>query len=169
MGSNVMLDIETFDTRKTAMVVSLAAIHFDTDGNATKEFVAWLDLKQQLQCGRTMSPDTIMWWLRQDDAARQHLQEGPVLPVANVIAKLALFCAHTPVWSHSTFDFAIVEDLAATFNVEWLPYKQSRCVRTVLNLADVKPEHAVSAHNPLEDCKAQARDVAKALRKIKNV
>jgi hypothetical protein len=150
------------------MVVSLAAIHFDLDGNPTKEFEACLNLEQQLQCGRTMSPDTILWWLRQDDAARKHLQAVNPQNVREVLSGLALFCGHTPVWSHSTFDFAIVEDLAAVFNVKWLPYKQSRCVRTVLNLADVKPEPVVGAHNPLEDCKAQAKDVARALRKIKN-
>lgn len=166
---NIMLDLETFDTRKSAMVVSLAAIKFDEDGGVADCIVAWPNLRDQQHFGRTMSPDTVMWWLKQDEAARKHLQAGRTEPVDVILNTLRQFCGNNPVWSHSTFDFAIMEDLAASFGTLWLPYKQARCVRTVLSLADVTPEPVVDAHNPLSDCIAQARDVAKALRKIKNV
>lgn len=69
MTRDIMLDLETLDTRPSAVIVSIGAVEFDTNGpNPLREFYRVLQLPPQLSRGRTECPETLAWWSRQSEA-----------------------------------------------------------------------------------------------------
>lgn len=160
---NIMLDIETLDTAHSAVVLSIGAVKFN-DFEVGGKFYETIDLKDQALHGRTMSVDTISWWMGQSDAARQAvLKTG--LPGNEVLKKLALFMSDKEykVWGNGAmFDNVIILDMYKAYGIgrPW-SYKNDRCYRTVLaehtsrnpRFTNVKYG---TAHNALDDAISQA-------------
>ena len=156
---HTMIDIETLDTKPSAVVVSIAAAHFDPakpDGVSTAEY--WtLQIGPQLQQERTISEGTLLFWMKQDSEVQQNtfLQKENVNPM-KALVELSAYIGDTPVWGNGVgFDNVILHDLSEQFlgKHAWLHWND-RCFRTFKNLFDpegkLKPER-VGKHDARAD------------------
>lgn len=73
------LDVETLGTGHDAVIVSAAFLVFDFNEQKTFEdyvndaLYVKFSIKEQKEKGRTIDPDTLDWWKRQDDVVRREL------------------------------------------------------------------------------------------------
>lgn len=176
MLGHIMLDLETLDTEKSAVVLSIGAVAFDPHTNATGErFYVELtdDLLMQQRAGRTISANTVKWWLQQDVLARRVFATPPAEGVSRSTTYdgLVLFGGFVErngghdgakIWGNGAdFDNAILGDLYKTFDVyqPW-NYGSNRCYRTLKNLGfgPRAPVHRSGVHhNALDDAITQAQ------------
>lgn len=167
---HIMLDIETLATAQKAVVVSLGAVAFDPHSEELGErfYVEFADLAFQQQMGRILDADTVSWWMRQSDEAKQLFveKESPErLNTATALVAFGHFIArnggkNAEIWGNgSDFDNVIVGSLYDDFCMPkpW-SYSRNRCYRTMRACfgADVpRTRHGVH-HNGLDDAITQA-------------
>lgn len=171
MTNHVMLDIETLDTKPSAVVASIGAVKFDPSTNELGKGVSWnLDMDQQLTLGRTVSANTLQFWFNQDKA----VQESTFLTLRSnpkaVLDELVSMCKDCCVWGNgASFDNVIIHSLAETYGMDssrepW-PFWMDRCFRTVVQLFD--PEKELRSDNDMRhDALADAEQQAKWLMRI---
>jgi hypothetical protein len=179
----MMFDLETLDTKPSAVVLSVGAVIWETLFNSdtnelsyrlTDRFMRVLNIKEQFVHGRTVSQPTLLWWMRQDRTAQQEAFNPIRRPVEEVLTDLRVFADRyaepeignpgiTAFWaSPATFDFPIWDDLAMSFGtyVPW-SYRQKYDVRTVVREANLSvsdhsdPTLVGIAHTPVFDCERQ--------------
>lgn len=161
---DIMLDIETLDTKPSAVVLSIAAVRFDihNEGSISDEFHAHIDIQDSLSMGRTVSGSTILWWLGQEVDARMRVAHARREPVKIVLERLAKFIkSDDRVWGNgAAFDNVIMSSLFNDAGIAqpWRFYND-RCFRTLKNMhANVTaPEFAGVQHDALDDAIHQAR------------
>lgn len=159
---NVMLDLETLDTRSSGVIVSIGAVWFDGVDRLGKEFYRVLDLSDQCKYGRTISPDTLKWWFKQSDAARAVMSAPPV-KTSQALADFVDFIGegdkYAKVWGNGAdFDNIMLGGLYDTYGVAkpW-SYSKNRCFRTLKNLIEMTPpDREGTHHNALDDARYQA-------------
>lgn len=174
-SNNVMLDIETLDTRTSAVVLSIGMCKFDpvsqTIGDRYYEVLSTIDQVEQL---RTIDQDTMQWWTTQPEAARIVLDESRDADedTHSVLIQMESWMgpdAH--VWGNGpSFDNAIVKSLFDTYGVPlpW-PFKNDRCYRTLCALSglpDLPPWKEGTPHNALDDAVHQAEWAMHCLRRV---
>ena len=160
---NVMLDIETLDTSTSAVILSIGAVKFDIEkpGVLLEAFHEHIDIDTCVASGRTMSGNTILWWLEQSEAARTKLLAATRIPLNDALLKLSTFIGRDDrVWGNgAAFDNAILADAYRKANIP-LPwrYYNDRCYRTLKNMyPDVaKPDTGGVDHDALDDAVKQA-------------
>lgn len=184
MTYELMFDLETLDTKPSAVVLSVGAVIWKmVDGfhpavmewEPVERFYRVIDIQGQLDKKRTVSQDTLLWWLQQDPTAREEAFAPVRKPALLVLDEFRYWAAQYKInafWaSPATFDFPIWEDFAMTFSkhVPWT-YRQKYDVRTVVREANysakdhvVTKELAGVPHMPVYDCEAQI-DVLTAAR-----
>jgi hypothetical protein len=75
MTVSLMIDFETLSLKENAVLLALGACTFDpATGEIGAEFYANID--PRTQHGRDISPDTVIWWLQQDEAARSKITDA---------------------------------------------------------------------------------------------
>lgn len=75
MTVNLMIDFETLGLSENAVLLSLGAVVFDpATGTLGDQFHSHID--PRLQHGREIDPSTVLWWLKQDDAARSKITDA---------------------------------------------------------------------------------------------
>lgn len=164
---HIMCDLETFDTKPSALVVSIGAVRFDPAlGTIGEKFYRVLDLQTQSDRGRTTSESTKNWWAQQSDDARAVLSA----PKTDSLVALADFYDFVAgegcdgFWGNgATFDNVIMDSLYDTFGLKppW-PFWAHRCYRTIKALyvnAHPKgylPPFKGTKHNALADAEHQA-------------
>lgn len=78
MTTNVMLGFETLGRSEKAVLLALGACTFDpATGAIDAEFYAGIDPRTQQ--GRDIDPSTVIWWLKQDQAARDKITHAVAL------------------------------------------------------------------------------------------
>ena len=177
---DLMIDFETLGLDDNCVVLSIGAVAFDRDSFDLGEpfyatFVPFLD--EQVGAGRTINPNTVMWWLQQSDEARQGLQDASGVDMFRDIGSLLsefhrLFIDGTPVpaqriWAKDPdFDVAILKSLWRSFPPIYnhpFPFKHNagRSVRTIEDIgAGVsRAPFEGTPHNALDDAIAQAKRV----------
>lgn len=165
----IMIDIETLDTRASAVVLSVAALKFQLfeDGVVLLGDQLWTPrLREQLAAGRTTSDKTIKWWGDQPQEARDHWAnpQTSVVHVYQMLDQLKTFCgSDIPVWANgAVFDVGILESLCAQFgcDIPWR-YNMVRDARTIYHdLRQRRDRHESPnwkdglfvAHDPVHDC-----------------
>jgi hypothetical protein len=74
------LDIETLGTRVDSVILSVGLCIFNLDNDEVRRYQWFLDLDVQMEAGRYIDPNTVLWWMGREEAARQdilrNLQEG---------------------------------------------------------------------------------------------
>ncbi|HEY3694103.1 3'-5' exonuclease [Phenylobacterium sp.] len=166
--NHVMVDLETFGVQPGSVIVSIGAVAFDPVSSVAGEtFYAVIDPADAQRCGLTLDAKTVLWWLGRSEAARQAL----TVPGMPMVAALHAFSAFwrrvggTRFWGHGgNFDEPLLSAAYRVCGIEppWQFY-DSRCTRTIFDLAGVKPERdGGTHHNALDDAKAQADAVARA-------
>lgn len=173
---DIMLDIETLDTRPSAVILSIGAIRFDaeTPNAFGATFHRFVDIDSNLAYGRTVSGQTIMWWLDQDVVARKRLLEGKAEPLATVLTDLAAFITpEDTVWGNgASFDNVILADAFRSCGIP-LPWRfwNDLCFRTLKKVfrAVPKPQFVGVEHDALDDATNQARHLQQIFQYQRNL
>lgn len=172
---DLMLDLETLDTRPSAVVLSIGAVMFD---RYTREigptFYVELTnhLDDQLKNGRTVSGDTIAWWMRQSPEARRVFEEKKTsherCTPMYALSMFIDFCrTHKAkfVWAKDPdFDVVILRSMFEAYGVNDLhfpfSYSKGRSCRTMEDVpgAPLSDSWPV-AHNALADAIEQAQRI----------
>ena len=174
---NVMIDLETIGNDYTGIFTTIGACVFNpltgVIGSKFYESISW---ESAVAAGRTITPDTIKWWMEQSkDATREILADGKPLDI--VLSDFTKFVPKgSKVWGNGcNFDIGKLETAYGYYNVPWKFY-DIRDVRTVCELAkglvDRKDVAFIGErHNALDDAIHQATYVSKmimAIEELKN-
>lgn len=186
----MMIDLETLDTRPKAIVLSVGAVVWETLVNGAGELEYQFmervlnrpEIDMQVAAGRTVSQSTLVWWQSKEVSAEARAEAfhgrdrcATSMICANLDAMACKYGVNHFWASPNTFDFPIMESLAEDFSVMgMLPwsYRQTYDVRTVVNEAsysarDHKAEGLVGApHTPVYDCEWQIDLLTAARNKI---
>jgi hypothetical protein len=161
---NIMLDIETFDTAPSSVMLSLAAVAFN-DTAITDEFMVNINLDESIRRGRTISASTMKFWLTHPEVLSslfinpQGIEEG--------LSKFNFWVTNNnpidEVWANGpAFDCIILGEYYRLFNrkMPW-PFYIQRDFRTIKSMGLNVPSRPANlvAHNPLHDCIYQAQVV----------
>lgn len=184
MENTIVIDIESFDTKETAVVVTLSALKFDrfntSDLDAvfkagpTNAFNVHIDITKQILIGRTISESTTSWWIKQSQEAKDSLISNDPLYSPEIAMDLfSEFISGYQLYSRGTdFDFKILASLyrALGKNVPW-KFNQVRDVRTYIDaLAETTNGYIenlnlpdwINGHNSLHDCYRDAAQMITA-------
>ena len=180
--NHIMVDIETLDTQQSAVVLSIGAVVFDPHSKALGEtfYVEFTDdLELQQSKGRTISADTVRWWMMQSDAAKvvfakrdendltikSKINVASRLSTEDGLGEFSYFVARNggkkvELWGNGAdFDNVIIGSLFDTFGLvkPWL-YGKNRCYRTMKRMfgENVPLVHQGVPHNGLDDAITQA-------------
>lgn len=169
---DVMFDLETLDTKPSAVILSLGAVKFDPrtvgiDADAPKLSLR-IDIDTQSLMGRTISESTLTWWSTQSKEAQEAAfsEEGRT-PLTEAVEQFHKFVWNSDrVWSQGSFDVNIMEHLYTSLNrpFTW-QYWQVRDSRTLFDFIDGQLDRT-KHHDAVEDAIEQAKGVQRALRKI---
>lgn len=161
---DMMVDIETLGTDPGAVVLSIGAVLFDTNGTHD-EFYREISMVSAQDAGLHIDADTLSWWLSQDESVQTVLEGGE--PLEQVLTDFADFVPESgTVWANSPkFDCLILESAFQAVEME-APWTHSdlRDYRTLRSLdCAVEVLKSGSEHNALDDARNQARLVSKTL------
>lgn len=189
-----MIDLETLDTLPSAVILSIGAVTFDPSSKTLgSKFYANTacpeSINRQLQLGRTVSGETLSWWMRQSSEAQKVFREydtsGGELN-SSLLASLELEAhdlrsgllalwkfisdnnPNTAIWSNGAdFDLPILAHAYRGMGhaPPW-PYRTARCYRTITNLG-IGPRRPAATkgvkHNALDDAINQAEHLMEVL------
>lgn len=167
---HLMTDIETVDTKPTGVILSIAMVEFDPwDSLRTRTvFMRHISMSAQVAKGRTRSGDTALWWMDQEYEAQHRMLEGQ-RGAATDLTSIADTIQHTiaaygNLWANGPdFDYAFLQNFVQQFatNPGRWPFWKHRCVRTLKNVYAQHVENVIHtvAHDPVEDCMFQIRQV----------
>lgn len=173
---NIMVDLETMGTQHNAAIVSIGAVVFDKDKGLGEEFYTAVALQSCARYGLTVTPNTIMWWLKQGQEARDAITADTAVDIKAALEAFTEFARRqgeegAVIWGNgATFDNVI---LRSAYEQTQLPapwkFWNDRCYRTLKGLyPEVKlPDRGGVHHNALDDAKYQAECAIKILRSIK--
>lgn len=160
---NLMLDIETLDNKPNSAILSVGAVYFDKSGLG-KEFYINIDLEDSIKHGFDFNADTFYWWMSQSNESQKALISDRV-KVSDALIQLKRFIIHNSDWEKlkvwgngSDFDNVI---LSNAFNkispiTPW-NFWNNRCFRTFVDVTGAERVKPTTAHNALDDAKAQAQ------------
>lgn len=164
MKPAVMIDIETFDTAATAVILSIGAVRMDMESLSVipdQVFYVEVDAQKQVQLGRTRSKDTIDWWLQQGGCPCKGEVE-----LLFALQNLADWIEpDTEIWCKGTdFDTQILGNAYKQLylQVPW-KYNAVRDCRTIFKTFKIDWPTA-NTHNALEDAKNQATQLMDILK-----
>lgn len=179
MSIQIMLDLETMGVGPDAAIVAIGACAFDPAlGTIGDRYYCIVDLADAVACGGTMDASTVLWWMRQSDAARAVLRPGAT-PIHRALADFARWLHEQlpeganedalRVWGNGAdFDCVI---LAAAYRhcsmpVPWGPYA-ARCYRTLKSMVPgIKAERVGMHHHAADDAETQARHAVRLLQAL---
>ena len=163
---HIMLDIETLGTTPGCVIASIGACTLDPESGevARQTFYDLIDIGDAVGAGLTIEYGTVLWWLRQDDAARGMLLAGQDAEPADLLVAMEAFEGFigkdAELWCNgASFDFAIIGDAYDRFNWPrpWAFYHE-RDLRTLKGLnKGLRIERNGTHHNALDDAIHQAR------------
>lgn len=174
-----MFDVETLGKKSNAVILSLAATHFDPDSNPSPDtlrqntFFIKFDAEDQIRrLKRTITPSSIEWWKKQCYNARAK----SVIPTP-IDAKFEdgyeyfrkwshQYKDSTWVWARGNLDQLVMDDIEEQLNLEPVfPYSRWRDVRTAIDFLynttngytsvdypGYDPALHITKHNPVDDC-----------------
>lgn len=204
---NIMLDIEALDTAPTnrAVVVSVGMVKFDIkeqdDWSTLKEpgrwFYAPLPMQIQIDAGRTISANTLQWWLKQTKGVQEALripdEEDQVDVLNDVFAgTLELMQDFMTPWVKENGDVAkpglwakpahfdcpkletLFTDFGYEFPLPWYCFKCMSSYKVAAKLAGIRdPKFPKSpemvAHNALDDAREQVLELQAWYRSINSL
>lgn len=167
--NHLMIDFETLDTKPTSVVLSLGLVLFNKYNILASNYFEF-EIAGQIENKRTMSADTIMWWLNQTNGRKF---TPPAEHYSTTLGKIiywieTVYQSHGKaenIWANDPdFDCAILEDLIPLS----IPYKyyHKRSLRTFVQYVgnNVKvPRTEGQHHNALIDALDQTRYVMERL------
>jgi hypothetical protein len=154
----VMIDLETMGNGSNAAITAIGAVLFDNTGVKGQKFYEVVNLASSVAAGGVMDPSTVLWRMKQSEAARKEF-ERPGMKIDQALIAFSNFISPTfPVWGNgSDFDNVILASAYNRLNIK-LPWKyyNNRCYRTMKNMFDIPFPPIQGAHNALIDAMYQA-------------
>lgn len=178
---DIMIDLETLSTRADAAILSIGACLFDlATGEIGKTFHRHIHFSDYPLNGH-VSAETVKWWLKQDEEARQSLiDQKTAVSLPAAMTELRDFVPKSKqatFWSNgATFDLIIIRNALDRLNyLEPWSYWQERDVRTIVDVAfritgrnaAKETEFQGVKHNALADAIHQVKYVSAAYQLIK--
>ncbi len=171
---DVMIDFETLGNGKDKCVCQVGAVYFDkTTGDLGKEIKLNIDAASHVRAGGKIDAETVYWWLKQSQEARDSIASSDRLPIEQAFVQLNEFLVEAKrIWSHATFDFVTLIDTMKQLNIKpSFSYKSGLDLRTLVYLAgDVSVDNTTREgihHDGLADAKHQVKYAVKAMNRIK--
>jgi hypothetical protein len=167
--NDLMIDIETLGKSPGSVILSIGAVWFDaTTGAFGDEFYAAINPQSAISSGLKMDVSTVQWWMKQSDDARAAAFSGERI-LGWALGEFGDFVRKSEakrIWAKPpSFDLVLLE---AAFAVCSIPipweYWTPRDCRTLFEISKVKQAAFGTAHNALDDAKAQAAGVIEAYR-----
>jgi hypothetical protein len=164
-----MVDLETLGTAADSVILSIGAVRFDalSDHIDDVAFYASISIESNLRHRRTLSEQTLCWWLQQSPEAQAVFFEDK-MELPDALDEFLAWCTRSQddecFWSNGAdFDLPMLKNALENAGLP-APWKfwNTRCVRTLRALpqaADAPKPPNPLAHNALEDALAQARHV----------
>lgn len=169
-----MLDLETLGTSADSVILSVGAVKFDllSDNIDDAGFYGSASVESNLDAGRRVNEDTLLWWLKQPAAAQQVFHEEKQ-PLSEVLEDLADWIGTDDwtIWAKGpSFDVAMMEHAYKQHRME-VPWKfwNVRCVRTFMGLPGAKNiggDVLGIKHNALSDAYEQAQTIQRIYKKL---
>ena len=185
--THIMVDIETMDTSVEAAILSIGAVSFNpwkqnNQEELTDTFYTRISLNSNTRINRTISADTVYWWLGQSDEARRELIHHEQVSI-NVGLNSFLHWLNnreskpTRIWANSPdFDCSILSHAVRSIGGMWpFHFADNRCVRTAKELAYPDNDHPLIrvtrgvAHNALDDAMEQTLLVQNCYYRLHNI
>lgn len=170
---DVLVDLETLGTGPGAVIASIGAVMFDPMGEGVIEpFYLVVDIQSCLDAGLTVTGDTLYWWLDQGEEARRSLLASPRVrhPLRVILDTFTRwYPTGSKLWAYgATFDPVILASAYRQLGlVEPYTYRDIRCARTLLALANLPKSEPILGHHALNDAIFHARDVQRAYQSLK--
>lgn len=168
--THVMLDLETMGTSSNAAIVAIGAVEFNpVTGELGDIFYEIVDLNSSVENGGVIEADTVLWWLKQGDAARAQLH-GPAECLISVLVRFAEWIPPGSfVWGNGAgFDNVVLANAykAQKMSVPW-DFRNDRCYRTMKALApNVKMQRTGTAHSAIGDAVSQANHLMEIYKEL---
>lgn len=152
---DLMIDIETLGLRADSVVLAVGLCVFDLKSS---EIGVPMEYVLELDSYRHIDPNTVCWWMKQTDEARQRYFNPTERVSASLVQDnlrgLMWGCGIERVWSHGFFDMAVLRDL---FDQEPWHYRMVRDTRTLAMLAPgIEAPAPRIKHVAMWDAEAQA-------------
>jgi len=171
---DIMLDLETMGNGSSAAICAIGAVEFDLEtGEIGREFYAIVDLESSAKAGGVIDASTVLWWMKQSDAARAELQRnGNKIELALVMFSEWLDgCDVEPkelcIWGNgAAFDNVILRSAYEKTEIKtpW-EFWGDRCYRTAKNLLpSVEMVRTGLHHCAVDDARDQARHLIELVR-----
>lgn len=171
--SMIMLDLETMGNTTNAAIIAIGAVSFNLNG-IKSEFYEQVSLKSAVRNGGVIDPATVIWWMKQSDAARSKFFDNEYAKdVSEALIDFAIWMEQekaVEVWGcGASFDNVI---LAGAYDRSGIPrpwkFWNDRCYRTIRDMNPRIPfERVGTHHNALDDAKSQALHLIKILKENK--
>lgn len=167
MSKHIMLDHETLGTTADAVILSIGAVKFDLESGVIEDqgFYASISIESNLEYGRRIQEDTLIWWFKQGPEAQGVYHEEKIaLPTALENFSDWVGTDDYTIWAKGPdFDTAMLAHAYSQARMEtpWA-FWNSRCVRTYMDLPGaraVKVPFKGVKHNALADAFHQAETV----------
>lgn len=165
--TDIMVDLETFDTRQTAAILSIGACRIDwATGEIVDPFYVVVDLQSCFDIGLTESASTRQFWGKQPDEARKVFTD-PNVPIHEALRKFEQYLRNfgiksVELWGNgSDFDNTILTNAydKCGLRAPWMFYN-NRCFRTLRKTVGrnvIEPKREGTHHNALDDAIYQAK------------
>lgn len=174
---NVTFDLETLGNTANAPIVQIGAVVFDETGEPIDTFEHKCDLETIPEDKFIVDYDTLRWWMGQiaKNPSLVSVMQERIMMHETLIREFIewdgeMLAKHGGLlyWSHATFDPPILDRHCKIYKLRRLPYTSHRDIRTLSHFAghiDVKRQG--NHHDALDDCKFQAKYIAKGLKLIR--
>lgn len=175
---DIMLDLETMSVDSNAAIVSIGAVQFDLfTGELGSTFYQNVNLESCARAGLDINAGTVMWWMLQNDEARNALHDK-ALELYQACIMFTDFIIdvgdgrvkEVSLWGNGKeFDNKIIRNAYSAIDLNFpLPFYKDNDVRTVIDIAKRidcdwhKPERKGTHHNALDDAIYQVEYLCKA-------
>jgi len=155
----IMVDLETMGQGPNAAIIAIGAVMYDSE--IRYDFYRVVDLQSSVSAGGAIDPSTVMWLLKQSEAARSAFLRNGV-PIARALQDFNEWSntfGEFELWGNgANFDNVILRSAMERCYLS-PPWKfwNDRCFRTLKALyPQVKMQKTLVAHNALDDAKMQA-------------
>jgi exodeoxyribonuclease VIII len=164
---HIMLDLETMGTAPGSAVVQIGAVEFSIYKLGDPLLIT-ISLESCVAAGMRIDPSTVMWWMKQSEAARKSLALNAV-PIRDALQSFADYIGKGKccIWGDgAAFDNALLASAyrACRMALPW-PYSADRCFRTMKEVFPVERVVSEVEHNAASDAVAQAKQMQAILTK----
>lgn len=174
MAANMMIDLETLDTRPSAVVFQVGVLVFKDivpenfrSNLILSEKLYHLDILDQIMAGRTVDLETVRWWNTQKRNAWER-SDHDITDTSIMFMEIANECKQHDVrrvWANSpSFDCVLMRSLRESLKISWeFPsFRQDMDLRTLKQMFKMNgresPMPKKTTHNALQDCRDQFQE-----------